>query len=166
MRLFRAEPSAEADIRPTLLGIVTLLFLLLFFLLTTSSGQRLGVIDLRLARPGEAAPVPHAGLLKEVTVYLLDSDGGVHIEYAVQSTDIAAVATTTELRAIDIPAVAGTLDRAALAAAVVRIHAIDGAQERATIEPNDDTQAADLIAVLDIVRGGAGGPMFPNVGVR
>lgn len=164
MRLFRAEPAAEADVRPTLLGVVTLLFLLLFFLLTTSSGQRLGVIDLRLAQPGEAAPVPHAGLVKEVTVFL--RDGSVHIEYAVQSTDIAAVATTTELRAVEIPDAAGHLDRRALTEKLLNIHAIDPTQDRATIEPNDATETADLIAVLDAVRGAPGAPCFPNVGVR
>lgn len=164
MRRHAADPPAEADVRPTLLGVVTLLFLLLFFLLTTSSGTRLGVIDLRLARPGEAAPVPHSGLVREVTLYL--RGGGVHVEYAVQSTDIAAVATTTELRAIDVPARGAALDRAALAEAVDRIHAIDPAQDRATIEPDDDTPTAELIAALDAVRGSAGAPRFPNVGVR
>ena len=61
MRLFRQREAEEADVRPTLLGVVTLLFLLLFFLLSTSSGQRLGVVDLRLAAPGEAPPCRTAG---------------------------------------------------------------------------------------------------------
>lgn len=156
MRLFRAEAPAEADVRPTLLGVVTLLFLLLFFLLTTSSGQRLGVIDLRLASPGEAAPVPHTGLVREVTVFVAGS--AVRIEFAVQSTDIAVAATTTELRAVDLP----PRDRAALAKALADIHRIDPAQERATVEPADDTETASLVAVLDVVRASG----FPKVGVR
>lgn len=164
MRLLRPEATEEADVRPTLFGVVTLMFLLLFFLMSTSSGQRLGVIDLRLAAPGEAPPLPHNGLVKSVRVSLLPSSAAV--EFEVASTDIAAAATSRELRRIEVPARNGELDLAALLAAMETIHAIDGSQDRAELEPAADVSTTELLAALDVIRGPPTGPLFPNVSLR
>jgi len=61
MRLFRPNAAEEADVRPTLLGVVTLLFLLLFFLMSTTSGQRLGVVDCGWPRRAKHRRCPTAG---------------------------------------------------------------------------------------------------------
>lgn len=148
----------EPDVRPTLLGVITLLFMLLFFLLSTSSGQRLGVVDLRLAAPGEAPPLPHTGLLHEVRVYAHADH--YRVEFEVSSTDIAAVATTREARALD------AADLVALADAIATVHAVDPTQERATVYPDDDLDTDRLFRVLDVVRGPAAAPVFPKVGLR
>lgn len=164
MRLFRRQNEAEADVRPTLLGVVTLLFLLLFFLLSTSSGQRLGVVDLRLAAAGEAPPLPHAGLVKSVQVSI--TTDGARIEFEVASTDIAAAATARELRAIDIARArdgASGPDIAALSAALERVHAIDGSQERAEVRPAPNLSTDVLLSVLDAVRGAPAAPLFPKL---
>jgi hypothetical protein len=150
-RLFTPE---EPDVRPTLLGIVTLMFLLLFFLLSTSSGQRLGIVDLRLAAPGEAPPLPHAGLVQAVRVVQVEP--GWRVEFDVSSTDIAAVATTRELRTLDAPDLPG------LAGAPAQVHDVDPSQERATLVPAPDTRAEGIFAALDVVRAAG----FPKVGLR
>jgi hypothetical protein len=160
MKLFSRDLAEEADVRPTLLGVVTLMFMLLFFLLATSSGQRLGAIDLRLAAPGEAPPLPHAGLVKDVRVLIRPP--AVRVEFAVASTDIAAASETRELRAIDVPAKDGRLDVPGLLEALGRVHAIDPSQERAKVVPDDGTDAETLFAVLDAVRGDARSPLFPK----
>lgn len=164
MRLFRRRDDAEADVRPTLLGVVTLMFLLLFFLLSTSAGQRLGVVDLRLASPGEAPPLPHAGLVKSVRVFV--ATNSARIEFEVASTDIAAASTARELRSIDVdkaPDGSAGPDMAALAAALERVHAIDASQERAEVRPAPNLSTEALLAVLDAVRGPPAAPLFPKL---
>lgn len=155
--LFRSEPAAEADVRPTLLGVVTLLFLLLFFLLATSSGQRLGTIALRMGGASDLAPLPHSGLLRSLRLDV--SATGIAVAAEVATTDIAASATTSELRTWTFPA--GEL--AGLDATLEELHSLDPAQERATVAPADDVSTETLMAVLDVVRGAPGAPRFPSV---
>ena len=164
MRLFREAATEEADVRPTLLGVVTLLFLLLFFLMSTSSGQRLGVVDLRLAAPGQAPPLPHSGLVKDVRVALGPASAAV--EFEVATTDIGAASTARELRRIEVPVTGGHLDVAALAEAVATVHRTDPSQETAEILPEAEVSTATILAVLDVVRGPAASPNFPRVSLR
>jgi|GEM_PF-2426053 len=160
-RLFRSPPPAEADVRPTLLGVVTLLFLLLFFLLTTSTGQRLGVIGLRLGSAADLAPLPHAGLLRTLEV---DMEGGtLRVLAEVQTTDIAAASTSVERRQFELPPVQGSVDLAGLARLVEEFHALDPSQTRARLRPDETTGTGALVAVLDVMRGGSDAPRFPNV---
>ncbi|MFZ5479828.1 MAG: hypothetical protein ACOZNI_23895 [Myxococcota bacterium] len=162
--LFARGPGPEADVRPTLLGIVTLMFLLLFFLLTTSSGERLGVVDLRLAAAGELATLPHTGLVSDVRVTLRGTDAT--LEFAVQTTDISASSTAVEQRRVDVPAREGRVDLAALSAAVEQVHAIDPAQTRVTLLPDDAVPVDTLFGVLDVVRGPPGAPLYPRITLR
>jgi len=164
-RLYASAAAAEADVRPTLLGVVTLMFLLLFFLLATSSGQRLGTVDLRLGGTADLAPLPHAGLVQAVAVAV--HDGAVSIDVDVRTTDIAASASTLERRRLDLaPRTGGGVDLAALVAALDGIKAIDRSQERATVIPDDATDIATLFGILDAVRGPAVAPLFPRVALQ
>ncbi|MDP2315137.1 MAG: hypothetical protein Q8P41_19715 [Pseudomonadota bacterium] len=147
--------------RPTLLGVVTLMFLLLFFLLTTSSGQRLGVLDLRLGSPSDLAPLPHAGLVKDIAVTLRGP--ALTVTYTVQSTDIAAASTSVEQRVKELPAREGRPDLAALLAALEEVHDVDPSQERARFDPDDATSAETVIAVMDVIHGPQGSPLFPKI---
>ncbi len=160
-RLFRDDVYVEADVRPTLLGIVTLMFLLLFFLLSTSSGVRLGVIGLRFAASGDLAALPHAGLVKEVTLRLRGPDA--ELSFDVATTDIAASATSVERRVVVVPAVDGAVDVPALDAAVRRVWEIDRSQTRARLVPDPATTTDTLFAVMDVLRGGPGAPVFPEL---
>lgn len=160
-RLFRETVYAEADVRPTLLGIATLLFLLLFFLLSTSSGMRLGVIGLRLGSAADLAPLPHAGLLQRVRVTV--EGATLAVEAQIQTTDIAAAATSVERRRFELPPVAGAPDVAGLARVIDELHGIDRAQLRAELAPDDAVPTETVVAVLDAIRGSDRAPRFPQV---
>lgn len=160
-RLFRAGSTEGADVRPTLLGVVTLLFHLLFFLLATSSGVRLATLGLRLGSPSDLAPLPHAGLLQRVRV---EVDGPALVVLAeVQSTDIAAAATSVEARRWELAPQDGRPDLAGLVRLLDELHGLDRAQLRAEVAPTDPTATETLVGVLDAVRGVAGAERFPQV---
>ena len=161
MRLFSQENQAEADIRPTLLGIVTLLFLLLFFLLATSSGQRLGVMDLRLTSPEALAPLPHTGVLQRVVVHLQGAD--MLVEFSLQSTDISASSTTQEQHQRTLPARDDKADIAGLQSILQELHEMDPSQQRVEVDPGDAVPVEQLFAVLDAVRGPDASPLFPRL---
>lgn len=159
--LFASDASSEADIRPTLLGVVTLMFMLLFFLLATSSGQRLGTVALRLGSAADLAPLPHAGLVKDVRVRLSGHD--VQLEFDVQTTDIAAASSTVERKSVRVAARDGRVDLAALLAAVEEVHRIDRSQTRAQLIPDDSTGMDVLFSVMDVLRGPPETPIFPRL---
>ena len=159
--MFQQNTEAEADIRPTLLGVVTLLFLLLFFLLGTTSGQKLAIIGLKAGTAEGLKPLPHNGLLKSVRVEI-DAAGAVTVYADLQTTDISASATTTEARVIRVPQVDGHLDRVGLNSALEGLHNIDPTQRRATVLPSDAVTTTELLGVLDLVRG-VSDSRFPEV---
>ncbi len=161
--LLKSELFPEADIRPTLLGIVTLLFLLLFFLLSTSTGQRLGVIDIKAAAAMEMASLPHTGLVKEVQVTLSGDMATVIAD--VQTTDIAAAATSTERRVIPVaPRDGGGPDLVALGAALAAIKEIDPTQEKIVLLPDQETPMHTVFSVMDTARGaGSGTVLYPQI---
>ncbi len=160
-RLFQGGPAPEADVRPTLLGSVSLCFMLLFFLLATSSGVRLGRVDFAraTAEPAAEARLPHTGPIDELVV-ALSPDGTATVRFRVQSTDVAAASTAVEHRELT------TRTASDLAAAMERLHALDPAQTRARILPDDDTTTAQLLAALDAVRGPTVAPRFPDVALE
>ncbi len=167
-RLFQESAYEEADVRPTLLGVVTLAFLLLFFLLGTSTGARLAVLDLVERAAGEdaaGAELPHPGPVRDVVLALSD-DGSAELRFAVQSTDVAAASTSTEQRRLVIPSHGGAFDPAGVEAAILRVHALDGAQRHATLAPAMRTDTATLLAALDLLRGPDSAPRYPDVGLR
>lgn len=161
-RLFVGGIEREADVRPTLLGVVTLLFLLLFFLLSTSTGQRLAAVHLRLGAPEDLAPLPHHGLVKEVRVAL--RSGAATVEIDVQTTDISASSVAVERRAIAVPALAGgEVDLVGLAEAVERVHGVDPTQDGVRLDPDDATTVESLLRVMDVLRGPAHSPRLTRV---
>jgi hypothetical protein len=160
-RLFASLQEQEADVRPTLLGVVTLLFLLLFFLLSTSSGQRMGAFGITLPSSEAWAPLPHTGLIQALSIHIKNQDILVVFEYS--STDIAASATTTEHYERSLPALSGKLDRAALLSLLTDLHQKDPSRTRATVIPDDAVSTEDLFIVLDLVRGSELAPLFPEV---
>lgn len=160
-RLLKQDVFREADVRPTLLGIVTLLFLLLFFLLSTSTGQRLGVVGIKADTSAQIAALPHNGLLKELRVSL---DGAtLTLVGDVQTTDIAAAATSTEQRVVTIPPKDGHIDLAQLGAALQKFHQIDPSQDEIILLPGDTTTVEQLFGVMDAARTGGSGALFPKV---
>ena len=165
-RLFSAPPPPEADVRPTLIGVVTLMFLLLFFLLTTTSGVKLGAISLRLSAPDAAIPLPHSGTLRDLTVRA--APDRLLLTFETQTTDIAAASTATETHRREIPhrphpTLGPTPDLAALSALLLDLHRLDPAQQRARLLPHPDLPTADLLALMDALRGPDQAPLFPKI---
>lgn len=160
-RLFGGEEALQADVRPTLLGVVTLMFLLLFFLLNTSSGARLAATSLRLEAPDALVPLPHTGLLKSVHVRVQRAQ--ITVEFELQSTDIAASATATEQHRRAFPARDGAPDLAGLLDLLDGLHRRDPSQQRARLSPDDDVPVEALLQVMDAVRGPDDAPMFPKI---
>jgi hypothetical protein len=160
-RLFQQNTEAEADIRPTLLGVVTLLFLLLFFLLGTTSGQKLSVIGLKAGTAEGLKPLPHSGVLKSVRVEM-HTGAEVAVYADLQTTDISASATTTEAREFRLPPVNGNIDRVGLNSALETLHGLDPSQRRASVLPSDAVTTTELLGVLDLVRG-VSDSRFPEV---
>lgn len=158
-RLYASDVYEEADVRPTLLGVVTLAFLLLFFLLTTSAGARLSTLALVAPESAEGADLPHPGPVSDLRVALLQ-DGAAELRFRVQTTDIAAASTAREDRALRVEPRDGQLDAEALAAAVARVHALDPAQTKAALVPAATTDTATLIAAMDALRGTSDAPRF------
>ena len=158
-RLYASDVYEEADVRPTLLGVVTLAFLLLFFLLTTSAGARLSTLALVAPESATGANLPHPGPVSDLRVALLP-DGAAELRFRVQTTDIAAASTSREDRALRVEPRGGRLDSDALSAAVARVHALDPAQTKAALVPDATTDTATLIAAMDALRGTSDAPRF------
>lgn len=160
-RLFRSDAVAEADIRPSLLGVVTLLFLLLFFLLSTSTGQRLGVVPMRLSAPEAIAPLPHSGVLQRLVVRMQNTQ--ILVEFSLLSTDISASATTEESHRKELAPRNGQPDYAGLQALLSELHAMDPSQTRAEVEPADSVPMEQVHRLIDVVRGPDAAPLFPKL---
>ncbi len=87
-RLRPPRPRSAPDLRPGLLSVVGLLFMLLPFLLLTTSIQRLTGIDLALAgSTGELAPLP-PGTVEAVEVHLQGQD--LRLRSALRTRDVTA----------------------------------------------------------------------------
>jgi hypothetical protein len=164
-RLLSHRPEAEADVRPTLLGIVTLLFLLLFFLLTTSTGQRLAVIDLILGSATDPVPLPHTGLVQDLGVAV--AGGASPLTARARPTALPPPPPAGEPRPVAPPPAAdGRVDLGALARAVAQVKDIDPARESARLAPDDELSTAELMRVMDVLRGTASDPAFPDLSLE
>ncbi len=160
------------DVRPTLLGIVTLAFLLLFFLLATGTGWRWGTVPIGVSGQGSAAAhavegaLPaHRGPVRDARVLVLP-DGTVEVRFLARTTDIAAASTTDEARVWTLPSAGGRPDGAALRAAIERLHALDPAQEHIALIPRETAESEEVMALLDVLRGPDDAPTFRAVAVE
>ncbi len=168
-RLYAADLQEAADIRPTLLGVVTLAFLLLFQLLATSSGTPLAVLLLDggpSTEDASAADLAHRGVLSAVRL-TLNGDGLATLDFEVQTTDIASASTAREQRTIAVPArPGGGLDVGALENVLQRVHGLDRTQNRARLAVSPTIDTATLLHALDALRGAEESPRFPDVALE
>ncbi len=152
-------PSPAPDVRAALLSVwVGLLLLLLPFLLITTSPDKLTAIDLHLSGGG-GAPSP-ARVLESVEVRVEGAD--LEVRAAVRKTDVLAAAGDVEMRVVEIPG-AEDPDFVALQDTLARLRALDPAQTRIRVIPDDALSTADLVQVLDAVRARGNDPLFPDV---
>ena len=121
-RLRRLRPPRQPvtpDLRPGLLSVVGLLFLLLPFLLLTTSIQKLTGLELQLAgSTGELTPLP-PGQVEAVEVHLRDQT--LRIRSAQRTRDVTASQGDVTWSERDLPPREGSMDLSGLQAGSTRV---------------------------------------------
>ena len=153
-RLFRAPP-AEADARPALMSVISLMVLLLPMLVATTSAQRLAGLPLGVPGPADELPPESPGPVEDVTVRA--EGGGYRLEARVRRADVRASAGEVELRSWALA------DLPALQAALADLKRRDPARDRITLIPSPTTTTAELVRWMDGVRHGPDGVLYPKV---
>ena len=153
-RLFPAARPAP-DLRPALLGVISLMVLLVPLLLESAAAGRWAGLALAVPAAAGLPPEP-AGPVARLAVVALPA-GGFRVEAAVRSTDVRAASAAAELRAE--PAA----DLRALQAVLARTKGLDPSRERILLQPHSAMSAAEVVAWMDAVRVGPEGPLFPEI---
>ena len=162
MRRLRAAAAASPpDLRPGLLSVVALMFLLLPFVLLTTSPEKLAGLGLALAGDGADAPSVTPGPVERVEVSL--GGGEIVVRAAIRSTDVTAEAGDAQVVETRFPAVEDRPDLAALQARLAELRTLDPLQQRATVIPHDDLPTAAVVGLVDAVRSGAQGELYADV---
>ncbi len=160
-RLRTGAAASPPDLRPGLLSVVALMFLLLPFVLLTTSPEKLAGLGLALAGEGADAPAVTPGPVERVEVSL---DGGeIVVRAAIRSTDVTAEAGDSQVVETRFEAVDGAPDLTALQVRLGELRALDPLQTRATVIPSDELPTAAVVGLVDAVRSGAGGPLYADV---
>lgn len=153
-RLFRVQRSAP-DARPALLAIASLMLVIVPMVLLTSSGQKLTGIGLALAGPEEELPPLPPGPVESLRVEVVPE--GYRVRAGVRRLDVRVQIGDVEQQELLAP------DLPALQAHLARLKALDPARQRVQLAPSADTDAAALVALVDALRQGPDGPLFPEV---
>ncbi len=160
-RLRPGRAATPPDLRPALLSVVALLFLLLPFLLLTTSIQKLTGLDLGLAASaGELQPLP-PGRVEAVEIHL-DSKR-LLLRAAVRTLDVTASRGDVTWSEQRLPHLPTGPDLAGLQRALRSLRQLDPERQRALVVPADDVPTARLVALLDAARESAGEPLFPDL---
>ncbi len=160
-RLRTPRPRSAPDLRPGLLSVVGLLFLLLPFLLLTTSIQKLTGLELRLAAAaGELAPLP-PGRIEAIEVHLHGRD--LTLRSALRTMDVTASQGDVTWSEVSLPERAGAMDLEGLQDALRRLQGLDPDRTRALVVPDDQVPSSRVVALVDAVRGPANAPLFPEV---
>jgi len=160
-RLRPPRPRSAPDLRPGLLSVVGLLFMLLPFLLLTTSIQKLTGIDLALAgSTGELAPLP-PGTVEAVEVHL--QGHALRLRSALRTRDVTASQGDVTWSETALPPVQGAMDLTGLQDALLRVQALDPEHHRVLVVPDDDTPTSRVVALVDAVGSHRGLPLFPEV---
>ena len=155
MRLFRA-PTAVPDTRPAMLSVIALMVLLLPMTLMTSSAQKLAGLSLSVSGPSETLPPEPPGPVEALRVEVTEA-GSYRITAAVRSTDVRATVGDTEAKTFE------AADLTALRQVLAQIKGLDPARERITLAPAPTTRTARVVTLMDAVRAGPDGPLYPSV---
>jgi hypothetical protein len=164
-RLRPAIVSSEPDLRPGLLSLVCLLFILLPCLLLTTSLQRLTALGVGLASgrsSGSGAVVPaRPGVIEDLEVRVEGQE--ILVRARLRTLDVRVgegAGTVNETRVP--PGVHGP-DLATLQATLVELHRLDPDRRTARLVPGPETTTDTLMAVMDVLRLGPSGRLFDQV---
>ncbi|MFH1470044.1 MAG: hypothetical protein ABIO70_37010 [Pseudomonadota bacterium] len=160
-RLRSRLPRGGPDLRPGLMAVIGLLFLLLPFLLLTTSLQKLCGLPFGLAAsPGDLAVLP-TGRVEAVEVHLQGQD--LVLRSAVRTLDVTASQGDVTWSEVTLPPRDGAMDLTGLQRELATVAALDPDHHRVLLVPADDTPTAKVIALVDAVRSQRGRELFPDV---
>jgi len=162
LRRLRARPApSPPDLRPALLAVIGLMFLLLPFLLLTTSIRKLAGLDLELAQDrGDLAPLP-PGVVESLEVWLRGDE--LRVRAAVRTLDVNAATGDATWSELQLPGRDGELDLAGLQLELARLRRLDPARQRIELRPTDGTPTSLVVAVADALRGSAEQELFSQV---
>ena len=149
------------DVRPALLSIVGLMFLLMPFLLLTTSVQKLVGIELHVPPAAATLPPDPAGVVEDLVVNVVGED--LEVSASVRRTDVGADAGDVQVRVVELPRTDEGLDLAGLQTALRQLKAIDPERRKVLLAPDDAVPGAHVVHLMDALRSDASGELFPEV---
>ncbi|MCP4810668.1 MAG: hypothetical protein GY913_18365 [Proteobacteria bacterium] len=147
--------------RPALLSVVALMFLLLPFLLLTTSVQKLVGLDLHVPPAASEIPPDPPGTVEDLRVRVQGKS--IVVSAKVRKTDVGASAGDVEERIVEVPATAEGLDLAGLQGALRVFKRLDPERAKVLLEPDDAVPGKDVVFLMDAVRADADGELFGEV---
>jgi len=158
----RAAPPAEPDLRGGLLSVACLFFILLPCLMLSTSLYRLSSLPFRLPGAGADAGAPALpSPIEALQLRVLPE--ALLLRAALRTTDVTAMEGQGVWNETLLPDRAGRPDVAGLQARLRQLRLLDPAARRIELQPDDGTSTDDLVLVMDAVREGPDGPLFPEV---
>jgi len=148
-----ARPSPDA--RPALFSVVALMVLLVPLVLVTSTGQKTTGMALGLPGPGAELPPDPLGPVEGLRVQ--QQVDGFLIQARVRRTDVLASWGDVELQELRAP------DLAILQDHLDHLKRLDPSRQRVTLVPQPDATAQAVVSLMDAVRTGPQGPLFPEI---
>jgi hypothetical protein len=165
----RLRPTARAeepDLRPGLLSLVCLLFILLPCLLLTTSLQRLTSLGVGLATAragattGSTVPA-RPGVLEALEVHVEGQE--ILVRARLRTLDVRTSEGSGTWNESRLPPTERGPDLAGLQAVLVELHRIDPERRSVSLFPAPDTSTDTLLAVMDVLRQGPSGRLFDQV---
>jgi hypothetical protein len=158
----RAAPPSDPDLRGGLLSVVCLFFILLPCLMLSTSLYRLTALPFRLPGAAATAAVPERPSPIEGLQLRLEPDRLV-LRAALRTTDVTAMEGQGVWNEAVLPHRDQHPDLAALQARLGQLHRLDPALRRIELLPWDGVSTDDLVRVMDAVRQGPDGALFPEI---
>ena len=149
------------DVRPALLSVVALMFLLLPFLLLTTSVQKLVGLDLHVPPASSEIPPDPAGTVEDLRVQVTGKK--LVVSAKVRKTDVGASEGDVHERLVELPPVDDGLDLAGLQDALRSFKRLDPERAKVLLEPDDAVPGKDVVFLMDAVRADGTGELFPEV---
>jgi len=162
-RMVRTAPAPDPDLRGGLLSVVCLFFILLPCLMLSTSLYRLTTLPFRLPGTSAAATaVPRQPSPIEAMQLRLEPDRLV-LRAALRTTDVTAMEGQGVWNEAVLPHRDQHPDLAALQLSLAQFHRLDPSFRRIELLPWDGATTDELVRVMDAVRQGPDGALFPEI---
>lgn len=160
-RLRKKPISAEPDLRPALLSLVCLLFILLPTLLITTSLQRLSALAVALSGRDNASASVEPGIIEDIEVQVEGET--ILLRTALRTLDIRAMTGERTWNELLLPPLDGRPDWLALRQSLQEFHRMDPSRRSIRLVPDAMTSTSTLTSLMDVVRASPEGPLFDQI---